>query len=895
MSDKLRLEVVLAAIDKASAVFRSTSAEVKKLSQALTNNRVKLKELNTVQKQVGAFRELRTGLSDTAAKLAAAQNNVNQLAKQINAAAPPTRAMTKEFTAAKREAAALSEQHKQQSVRVQELRNRLADAGISTNSLGTHERRLRTDIDSATRSIAAQRAAMDKLNATQKRAAEAADKLQKRQALGARMTIGGYGALHVGERMLHVGERMLHGAGSVLDDAKEYQRQVQQLRLMGQGDREIAEAEKFARANEIIGSSLTDRVKMYKEALAVTRDQHHAEEIVPTLMKMKVAVENVMNKQGHGEGHGEKMESMFMDLVKTAELRGALKDMDTFKRTVDMAMRTYVSSGGQVTPEDLLNQIKTGGVGAKLMADESFFYGLMHTTQEMGGLRAGTGLMSAFQNWAASRNTLQASDEMVKLGLIKPEAIKKNKVGSLTKLAPDSLIGGDKYVKNPFAYLMEEVVPRIRDSFIKSGVKEADITKEMMVMKINQLFSSRKGGDFFASMYLENQNISKHIEAAKHAQGVEGSYKETLQGASGNEAELQAKLQDLRRELGTSVLPLYVAGLEKLASAARSAAQWMERHPRLAKALMIALAGAGLLAVVLGTLALTLGTIIGPFALVNYGLTMLGVKGITAGGGIRIAGQALLWLGRALLMNPIGLAITGIALAAYLIYRYWEPIKGFFAGLWNEIKTAFDGGWKGILLLILRWSPLGIFTRAFKATLDWFEIDLPTKFSGFGESIVKGLIKGLIFNIPMIGTVIKTLASALPDSFKEKLGIKSPSRVFAELGGFTMAGLDQGLSEGQRGPLKTVTAIARRVAAAGALAFGAPAFADPVTLAAKLDTRGPLTARAPAASGMQIGSIAINVTAAPGMDTVALAQEVRRQIEQLPRASAYNASLRDRD
>ena len=30
-------------------------------------------------------------------------------------------------------------------------------------------------------------------------------------------------------------------------------------------------------------------------------------------------------------------------------------------------------------------------------------------------------------------------------------------------------------------------------------------------------------------------------------------------------------------------------------------------------------------------------------------------------------------------MNPIGLVITAIAGAAYLIYRYWEPIKGFFS------------------------------------------------------------------------------------------------------------------------------------------------------------------------------------------------------------------------
>ncbi len=34
-----------------------------------------------------------------------------------------------------------------------------------------------------------------------------------------------------------------------------------------------------------------------------------------------------------------------------------------------------------------------------------------------------------------------------------------------------------------------------------------------------------------------------------------------------------------------------------------------------------------------------------------------------------IAGRAVLWIGQALLMNPIGLAITAVAAAAYLVYR----------------------------------------------------------------------------------------------------------------------------------------------------------------------------------------------------------------------------------
>jgi TP901 family phage tail tape measure protein len=42
----------------------------------------------------------------------------------------------------------------------------------------------------------------------------------------------------------------------------------------------------------------------------------------------------------------------------------------------------------------------------------------------------------------------------------------------------------------------------------------------------------------------------------------------------------------------------------------------------------------------------------------------------------------------ALLANPIGLAAAAIAAAAVLIYKYWEPIKGFFIGLWTGVTEA---------------------------------------------------------------------------------------------------------------------------------------------------------------------------------------------------------------
>jgi TP901 family phage tail tape measure protein len=54
------------------------------------------------------------------------------------------------------------------------------------------------------------------------------------------------------------------------------------------------------------------------------------------------------------------------------------------------------------------------------------------------------------------------------------------------------------------------------------------------------------------------------------------------------------------------------------------------------------------------------------------------------------ASKGVLWLGRALLTTPIGIAITAIAGAAYLIYKNWEPLKAFFARLWSDITITFN-------------------------------------------------------------------------------------------------------------------------------------------------------------------------------------------------------------
>ena len=95
------------------------------------------------------------------------------------------------------------------------------------------------------------------------------------------------------------------------------------------------------------------------------------------------------------------------------------------------------SDAAFVKPEDMLNMIKTGGIAAKQLNDTSFFFGLLHTMQEMGGHRTGTGLATAYQNWAAGRSTQQAAEELAQLGLLNKDSVKYGKTGLLVRTWQD--------------------------------------------------------------------------------------------------------------------------------------------------------------------------------------------------------------------------------------------------------------------------------------------------------------------------------------------------------------------------------------------------------------------------------------------------------------------------
>lgn len=220
-------------------------------------------------------------------------------------------------------------------------------------------------------------------------------------------------------------------------------------------------------------------------------------------------------------------------------------------------------------------------------------------------------------------------------------------------------------------------------------------------------------------------------------------------------------------------------------------------------------------------MAMAFGT---PLMMAARGVLMLGkVLGGTLLFGLKLAGQAVLWLGRALLMNPIGLLVTGIALSAYLIYRYWEPIKGFFGGLWGEIKAGFSGGLSGIAGLITNFSPLGLFYRAFAGVMSYFGIELPAKFTDFGGMIISGLVSGIGNALMSAKESITGVGTSIKGWFTETLGIQSPSRVFMGYG----ANISEGAALGITGQSDLVRKAALGMAGVTAVDLAAPNVMSP--------------------------------------------------------------------
>ena len=279
------------------------------------------------------------------------------------------------------------------------------------------------------------------------------------------------------------------------------------------------------------------------------------------------------------------------------------------------------------------------------------------------------------------------------------------------------------------------------------------------------------------------KNLGLVADKSKYAGSMEQEYAARAATSANNIQLLKNSVSALGIDIGTVLLPPLNIVIDKARGLTNQVIAWAKENPALAATLTKIAVGGILLVGGLSALALGITALLGPIAILKVTLGTLGL-GFSAVGAI---------------FSPVGLVILGIvaavAGAAYLIYRNWEPISGFFTGIWSTIKTAFNGGIRGVTALILNWSPLGLFYSIFAKVLSWFGIDLPKQFTGFGSMIIQGLIDGIKSKFDGLKGVWEKVTSYMPDFMRKRMDIHSPSRVMAGMGGHIVDGIGVGLNQ----------------------------------------------------------------------------------------------------
>ena len=776
----LKLEVLFGSKDSLSPVLKLMIGNSKAASNALKRTSDEVKKLNDQQKQIDGYVKQKKATEESAKALKDMQDRIKTLRQQMNS--NPSAELTRDFEKAKAAAKRLKDSHLQNTQQLHQLRTEMNQSGLSTSNLSQHQSELRRRTDQATSELERQRRTLRNLNNVQQQ--------HQRYSQNAR-TAGMTGMMMAG-----AGVGTLYAMRKPIDESKRVDIEENRIASLGFGKQATEEAILYARAMKTFGTSTLDNLTLVRDGVTAFGDVHHAQWVAPTLAKMKFA-----NEAMYGD-HGVENEKKFMDMLKVIEMRNGLKSKESFTEQANIIQQVITATGGRVQAEEWLNVIKTGGIAAKGMDNKAFYYKMEPLVQEMGGFRVGTSMMSAYQNLYQGRTTQRAAANLDKFGLIGDYSkVKHNKTGDLSYLDIGAIKNAALFKKDQFAWMEQVLVPALN---AKGITKESDV-----IDAIGSIFSNRTASNLFAQMYMQRDQIHKNAKLNEGAFNIDQLEKQAQGTTAGKELDAKAKLHDAYLQFGQTILPIYTQALIMASNAMQGFTGWMQQNPTLAKAL-----GTGLLVIAAGLVAIGgLLLVFSPLILSMLSLRLmmvtLGVQGSALSFALRMLvmpfsllkgaitgiGSALMWLARLAMAHPILALITAVAFGVYMIYQNWDTIGPYFQNLWAQIKTFFQSGIGNISATILNWSPMGLFYSAFATVLNWFGFELPTKFSVFGTNIIDGLINGIKAAFPKLKSTWNDVANYMPDWLKQRMIIRSPSRVMAGLGGHIIGGIGMGLTQ----------------------------------------------------------------------------------------------------
>ncbi len=228
---------------------------------------------------------------------------------------------------------------------------------------------------------------------------------------------------------------------------------------------------------------------------------------------------------------------------------------------------------------------------------------------------------------------------------------------------------------------------------------------------------------------------------------------------------------------------------------------------------------------------LRIGRVVAPFAMValkGLGAVLASVAGVISG--------------------PVLAAAAAIGIAGVLIWKNWEPIKGFFGKLWDGVKKAFSGAWKWI------------------SEIDW---------GGLGMRLLETLAAGIKGAAGLPFKALEFALGKLRDLLPGSDARAGPLSRLTASGMAILPTMGEGVRRSGAGPLQRPLARALGTAAAGlALSAPAPAF--------QIAPGAPAPASEPARPGVTRvvhHHYRITIQQQPGEDSSELADRLIRELE----------------
>ncbi|EES6316592.1 phage tail tape measure protein [Escherichia coli] len=634
MSNNVKLQVLLRAVDQASRPFKSIRTASKSLSGDIRDTQKSLRELNGQASRIEGFRKTSAQLAVTGQELKKARQEAAALAVQFKNTERPTNAQAKAMEAARKNASELQAKYNSLRLSVQRQRQELSQAGINTRNLAHDERGLKNRISETTAQLNRQRDALARVSAQQAKLNAVKQRYQAGKELTGNMASVGAAGVGIaaagtmaGVKLLMPGYEFaqknseLQAVLGVAKDSAEMAALRKQARQLG--DNTAASADDAAAAQIIVAKSGADK----NGILAQT----------PAILNMSLA-----NKKT--------MEENATLLIGTKSAFGLADDKAS--HIADVISMTMNKS--QATFEGLSDSLTYVGPVAKdagvSLEETAAMLGALHDANISGSM-AGTGSRAVLSRLQAP--TGKAYDAIKELGVKTTDSkgntrpvfsilkeiqrsFEKNKLGTGQRAEYMKTIFGEE-ASSSASVLMTAAASGKLDNLTRL-IKESDGKTEELV----KVMQDNLGGDF------------KSFQSAYQAVGTD--LFDQQEGALRNLTQTATK---------------YVLKLDG----------WIQKNKSLASTIGLIVGGALALIGVIGAIGLVAWPVITGINAIIAAASAMGAIFTTVGSAVMTAIGAISW--------PVVAVVAAIVAGALLIRKYWEPVSAFFGGVVEGLKAAF--------------------------------------------------------------------------------------------------------------------------------------------------------------------------------------------------------------